>query len=174
MCSIDKNMTTTDNRVTYRQGNMLDYASSGIIVHDCNCIGEWGYGIAFQMKYKFPDAYRQYKLYCDNAKIKSTILGTALIIKDKDHENILIGCLFTSVGYGRFRSIESDILKSTDTAMKDLINQLCILDSTGMKIHMPLINASAFRVSWKDTEEKINKILQLESAKSFMIYVYRL
>lgn len=41
-------------------GDILDVVDKGVIVHQVNCVGVWGAGLALQMRHRYPLAYNEY------------------------------------------------------------------------------------------------------------------
>lgn len=41
-------------------GDIFDVAKQGVVVHQVNCVGVWGAGIALQMRRVYPLAYERY------------------------------------------------------------------------------------------------------------------
>lgn len=80
-------------------GNILD-EKRGIIVHGCNTCGVMGAGIALQIKNRYPDAYRDYYLKCNQTIDKRSLLGNIVITKITS--DLYIVNAFTQVNYGRY------------------------------------------------------------------------
>lgn len=76
----------------------------------------------------------------------------------------MIGCLFTSKGYGRNVGTEQSILENTRLAVEDLIKQ-----NTGkLPLHMCKINSGLFGVDWNKTKG----ILKEFKDQQFTVYDY--
>lgn len=92
-----------------------------ILLHACNALGSWGGGIALAFKKNFPSAYQSYKSHCDaHEDDPRKLIGTCLIIPGEEYD---VGCLFTSVGYGRRVDPPAMILDATRKAVRDLMRQ---------------------------------------------------
>lgn len=78
-------------------GDILQ-AKENIICHSCNCQGVMGGGIAKQVKEKYPEVYRQYKIFCDKTNSKD-LLGSVQLIGCDDSK--MIANLFGQEFYGR-------------------------------------------------------------------------
>lgn len=78
-------------------------SNADIILHQVNCKGVMGIGIARQIRDRFPQVYIQYKNMCDSFKgtgRSSDLLGRADFVR-LDNENIgWVGNLFAQDGYG--------------------------------------------------------------------------
>jgi ADP-ribose 1''-phosphate phosphatase len=59
-----------------------------------------------------------------------------------------IACLFTSKNYGQFVDKPDKILKSTETAVADMIRQ----NVDNKPLHTCKINSGLFNVPWNDTK----------------------
>jgi len=77
-------------------GNLLE-APENILVHQTNCMGVMGSGIAKQVKEKYPEVFNGYYNYCKTNTVEN-ILGTALICEADDGK--LIANVFGQVNYG--------------------------------------------------------------------------
>ena len=78
------------------KGNLLE-APENILVHQTNCMGVMGSGIAKQVKEKYPEVLNGYYNYCKTNTVEN-ILGTALICEADDGK--LIANVFGQVNYG--------------------------------------------------------------------------
>ncbi|MGL5190517.1 MAG: macro domain-containing protein [Cetobacterium sp.] len=76
-------------------GNILN-VKSGIIVHQVNCMGVMGAGLAKQIKDKYPNVYYDYKDYC---KTYDNILGD--VYASRVDDKLMIIHLFGQYSYGR-------------------------------------------------------------------------
>ena len=63
-------------------GNIFN-CKENIIVHQTNCQGVMGHGIAAQVKERYPEVFRGYYHYC-KTQIPEEILGTSLICEAND------------------------------------------------------------------------------------------
>ena len=94
-------------------GNIFN-CKENIIVHQTNCQGVMGHGIAAQVKERYPEVFRGYYHYC-KTQIPEEILGTSLICEANDGKYIanLFGQLSFGVGlqtdYDRFRHALQEI-----------------------------------------------------------------
>ena len=84
-----------------------------IIVHQVNCYGVMGAGLAKQVKEKYPDVYDIYKSLCNNV-VPEVLLGTTLMVQIndalEDSNKKYIANFFSqeSYGYGKqFTSYEA-------------------------------------------------------------------
>lgn len=87
-------------------GNIFN-CTEDIIVHQTNCQGVMGHGIALQVRQKYPEVFELYRRYCVKNSSEN-ILGTSLICKTNDNKYIanLFGQLYYGEGlqtdYARF------------------------------------------------------------------------
>lgn len=137
--------------VSYKKGSVFKAGPNAILVHACNAQGSWGAGVALQFKKKYPKAFEEYKNWCE--KSPEALVGSYLKLKDGE---AVIGCLFTSAGYGERKDTPEDILKNTKTSVRDFIMTL----PYKAVVNSPKINAGLFNVPWKQTEEIIKACLQ--------------
>jgi len=78
-------------------GNLLN-ATEDIIIHQVNCQGAYGAGLAKQIAQKYPKAKKEYVNYCNNNNPDS-LLGDCLVTKTED---FLIANLFAQKYYGKY------------------------------------------------------------------------
>lgn len=83
--------------VKYIDGNIFDCIEN-IIVHQTNCQGVMGHGIALQVKERYYEVFEAYKLHCDVAENKQDLLGTVLFLDTYD--NKIIANIFGQLNYG--------------------------------------------------------------------------
>lgn len=77
-------------------GNIFD-CTEDIIVHQTNCQGVMGHGIAKQVKDRYPEVFQGYYHYCKTNEPES-LLGEALIIEANDGK--YIGNIFGQLNFG--------------------------------------------------------------------------
>lgn len=63
--------------ITEVNGNLLTYPNLTVIGHQTNCLGVMGAGIAKQIKLRYPNVFKEYKMLCDNHD--KDLLGECLI-----------------------------------------------------------------------------------------------
>jgi len=153
------------SNIVLRKGDLFTSPpANSILLHACNCIGSWGGGIALAFKQKFPSAYETYRKHCSaHSDDPRKLIGTCLIIRGAS-DKYDVGCLFTSVGYGKQVDAPSMILDATRKAVTDLMEQ-----NTGKnakEIHSCQFNSGLFRVPWEDSQ----KILE-ELGASMVVYL---
>lgn len=90
----------------------------------------------------------------------ASLRGKCLLIPSGAY---VVGCLFTSRGYGGHLDGDHLILDATRLALAHLILQ----NDTNRPMHMCKINSGLFGVPWKDTK----KILK-EFDREFVVYDY--
>ena len=85
--------------VRYVEGNIFD-TDCNIIVHQTNCQGVMGHGIALQVKERYPNVFEKYKKCCDLTGKKEELLGTVLYIDTFDKKDRCIANIFGQLNYG--------------------------------------------------------------------------
>lgn len=168
-------------KVNEIQGDLFDAPPNILLLHACNCGGDWGAGIAKVFKHRYPQAFAQYKNFCQTNR-PNDIIGTALLIpraKQMDKKLLAtgvrpenagpihhIGCLFTSKSIGIKRDSSENILGRTEQAMGSLLTEIWgERKSTHDKkpwspieaIWMPKINSGLFGVPWESTKKVLEK-----------------
>ena len=155
-------------------GDIFSAAPRSMLLHACNCKGSWGAGIAAAFRTRYPRAYESYKSHCARNN-PATLVGTAYLIAPVDDENFqhFIGCLFTSVGFGKSKDTPSQILLNTELAMKDMLKQRKTLEDNQIllgDIQMCRINSGYFKVPWRDTKTTLEAI-EIDKDKNIEISV---
>ena len=76
------------------EGNLLD-VQHGIIVHQVNCLGVMGRGLAAQIRARYPSVFKEYHKLC-KTKVGSEdeLLGTIQLVPIKDNPALRVGNLF--------------------------------------------------------------------------------
>lgn len=82
--------------VEYLKGDVLT-SNADVILHQVNCKGKMGAGLALQIKNKYPFVYKQYAALCASAARSSDLLGEVLTVPVSDVQSI--GNLFAQDGY---------------------------------------------------------------------------
>ena len=77
-------------------GNLLE-AKESIIIHQTNCMGVMGSGLAKQIKDKYPEVFQGYYHYCKTNPVDK-LLGSALLCEANDGK--IIANVFGQVNYG--------------------------------------------------------------------------
>ena len=102
------------------EGNLLE-APERIIVHQTNCMGVMGSGIAKQIKAKYPEVFAGYFKYCKES-LATDILGTALICEANDGK--LIANVFGQIKYGTDKQYtEYDALQKALEEVRDFAKE---------------------------------------------------
>ena len=84
--------------ITYTEGNLLT-TNTQILVHQTNCQGVMGAGLAKQIRAKYPKVYTAYKQLCSTTA-PERLLGTIQCIPISEHTAICN--LFGQKTYGRY------------------------------------------------------------------------
>ncbi|KAF1832975.1 hypothetical protein BDW02DRAFT_454333, partial [Decorospora gaudefroyi] len=149
----------TPIHLIYHTGSIFHAPRSTLLIHACNTHGIWGTGIALAFKKRYPHAFRAHRTFCLSHP-GHALRGTALLIPpmdgDKQH---WIGCLFTSMGYGRQRDGVQMVLRSTRSAVRMLVERVGGVnagmgdgDGDGVREwRMCRVNSGRFGVPWEDT-----------------------
>lgn len=84
--------------ITYKYQNILE-SDADVILHQVNCQGVMGSGVAKQIREKYPTVFKYYKQKCDmHTNNRAFNLGTAQIVFIDD--NHAIGNLFAQERFG--------------------------------------------------------------------------
>ena len=98
----------------YIQCDLLE-APANIIVHQVNCMGAMGRGLALQIKQRYPSVYKHYKMACDKYRPEE-LLGKVQVIRISDTLSVVN--LFGQLDYGT-------VARYTDyTAFREAVQKL--------------------------------------------------
>lgn len=93
--------------ITYKEGDIFDYITKDcVVVHQVNCQGVMGVGIAKTIKTKFPRTFQKYKdscdklSYCEKEQLLGKLLYTNEYIEDYGFKIKIANC-FGQYRYGR-------------------------------------------------------------------------
>lgn len=78
-------------------GDLLK-AKENIIVHQVNCQGVMGSGLALSIRKKYPNVYEEYRNYCVR-NVSDKLLGRCLLVRIKPNKYVCN--LFGQFSYGR-------------------------------------------------------------------------
>jgi ADP-ribose 1''-phosphate phosphatase len=138
--------------LSYQKMSIFDAPQGSLLVHACNCKGVWGSGIAKEFADRYPEAFLKYKKYTSGYD-HNQIIGTFFLHDFIPNQFHKVGCLFTSVGYGRYKSPEKDILEYTESAIKDCLEYMSYLCSAMQPIiYSNKFNSGLFGIPWEKTE----------------------
>jgi ADP-ribose 1''-phosphate phosphatase len=153
-----------------QKGSLFDAPAGAILLHACNCVGSWGAGVALGFKNRYPLAHCEYLMLCRDAR-PDDIVGTTALFREGCGKDHIIGCLFTSRGYGRNKDSKQQIVEATKKCFIDLLDKISKSDHfKNRQIWMCKINSGLFGVPWKETKEVIESII-INSADMPMIKV---
>jgi len=142
-------------KIKHRKGSLFEARSKGgssadlVLVHAVNSVGVWGAGIAAEFRGRFPWAYNQYKRDCITQGMVGRFEG--YIATDAAGDHPIIGCLFTSGGFGSQLDPMLTILRQTESALKSLAAAL----PKEFEVHSNRFNSGLFGVPWHLTEALI-------------------
>lgn len=138
--------------MTHLIGNLVKQVRTGIILHQVNCQGVMGSGIAKELRETYPVVWREYKDLCDRAPATIELLGMAQLVKVND--DLYVANLFGQHDYGRSgeRYTSYDAL---DNALRDLVDQIFDKGLQDMPVHHPLLGCGLGGGHWNVVEALI-------------------
>lgn len=74
-------------------------SGSDIVIHQVNCLGVMGAGLAKQIREKYPEVFVAYNAHCHIHTDKSELMGTVLFVECND--GTIIANIFGQMDYGR-------------------------------------------------------------------------
>ena len=139
--------------IKYLKQSLFDAPPGSYILHACNAQGVWGAGIAKEFKFRYPKAYDAYKSVCRGM---GGLDGQSLLIEDSGGPHIVC-CLIASIGYGKRRDSEEDILLNTRQAVVLLLGRMQ-RDGRERVIYSNKFNSGLFGVPWEKTEAVLKSV----------------
>ena len=85
--------------IKYFKGDVLT-SDADVILHQVNCKGVMGAGLALQIKKKYPKVFSDYCLLCSHASPSSSLLGSVLFVPVRTDQSI--GNLFAQDGFASY------------------------------------------------------------------------
>lgn len=143
--------------ISYKKMSLFDAPEGSILAHGCNAQGVWGSGIAAPFKDKYPRSWKEYNTFClENFKAdpKYGAVGRTLITHQENKR--FVGCLITSLSYGRDKDTPDDIIAQTYLALDEFFQDYLAAGYNGKPIYSNKFNSGMFKVDWARTE----KVLQ--------------
>lgn len=141
--------------VIYKKMSLFDAPEGSFLVHAANAQGNWGSGIAAQIKELYPSQYEHYQQWAHS-------LGYS-VFKSTTKDKHCIVNLITSDGESNNPDPQADILINTTLAINDFLNVLDESDNPYLRfIRTPYIiysnkfNSGLFNVPWEQTERILN------------------
>lgn len=132
---------------THRVGDMLNEATSGIIIHGCNCQGVMGGGIAKLIRAKWPDVYNVYRKTYEN--YGGLELGD--IIPVKVNEDLTVINCMTQKHFGTdVRHLDYEAVVAVAAAINKALEYNT--DPKPVTIHTPLLGAGLAGGNWNIVE----------------------
>lgn len=161
------------------QGNLLD-ANENIIVHQVNCQGVMGGGVARQIKEKWPNVYNHYMRMVNTVEKRSIprerLLGMVCWdivqekIRDGGHDK-WIASIFGQLDYNRNgeRKLQTDY----DALKKGLIEVANNADQDGESVAMPyMIGCGRGGGNWSKVLEMIYEVFEPLENVDAVLYEY--
>lgn len=105
------------------KGDLLrDIKPWSVILHQVNCLGIAGAGVALQIREAFPGWYQEYKTYCDQEKDKELLLGK--IHSYQARPNVIICSAFAQLGISKATPVTD--YKAWDQILRRLEHELAV------------------------------------------------
>ena len=140
--------------VEYLVGDVLK-SNADVILHQVNCKGKMGAGLALQIKNRYPFVYKQYATFCAQAKDSASLLGQTLIVPISDSQ--CIANLFAQDGYASY-GFAPRCMTNYDALRKCL--KLIGKKYKGKRVALPyLLGCGLAGGDWKIVEQMIKEEL---------------
>ena len=132
-----------------RAGNILDI-KSGIILHQANCQGVMGAGLALQLKKKWPVVYTDYRTKYEQ---KGLYLGDIIISRVEEKNDVYVASICSQKFYGRGKVF---------TDYEYLRKCMKALSTNRMQIYVPYgIGCGIAGGDWNVVSKIIDEVLPL-------------
>jgi O-acetyl-ADP-ribose deacetylase (regulator of RNase III) len=147
--------------ITYRKGDVLDALEASevdVVIHQTNCQGVMGSGIAKQIKTRFPAVYEVYKdLEKHNGKLLlGDVSGATILRVDKDDKLTKSGMILNVNGQDKYAN--RSICNTNYAALgKGLLYCLNFIEDDSI-VAMPKIGAGLGGGDWYVIEAIINSV----------------
>ena len=135
----------------HQVGNVIQSVTSGVILHQVNCQGVMGSGIAKEIRETYPVVWEKYRQMCAMTHIEDgrhgeTLLGMAQLIRVSD--TLVIGNLFGQQYYGRDPNQRYTSYDALDAALDIVAEMLPDQGFTPADVHHPLIGCGLGGGDW--------------------------
>lgn len=139
----------------HQVGNLVQSVKSGLILHQVNCQGVMGSGIAKELRDTYPVVWQKYEQKCSASRIEdggdgSALLGLVQLVPVTD--TLIVANLFGQLHYGRDATRRYTSYDALDDALKTLSWMLPAQGLTGDDIHHPLIGCGLGGGHWQVVE----------------------
>ena len=142
--------------IELRKGDMLESATSGFLIHGCNCQGAMGSGIARSIRAKWPKVYTRYHTVSENEGLK---LGTVQPV-NIDGDIVVVNAMTQEFYAGHPSAKGKSRFVSYDAVVEcfEAINSLrLVFPDIEPVIHFPLLGAGLAAGDWDIIEKIIDK-----------------
>lgn len=132
-----------------KEGNIVTQVTSGVILHQVNCQGVMGSGVARDIRNKYPKVFEEYSRIANPASTSrfagADLLGIAQCVDVTPELSIFN--LFGQQFYGREpkRYTSYDAL---DTALAEVANQLRYFKIESNQVNLPLLGSGLGGAHW--------------------------
>jgi len=85
--------------VTIINADLFKVECAKVLIHQVNCLGVMGSGVALELRNIYPDVYEKYKEYCKVVGIPESLLGQIYAVTN-DQDDKIICNLFSQKDFG--------------------------------------------------------------------------
>ncbi len=150
-------------KIIYEKGDLVKRADINIFVHQCNCFGTMGAGIAKQIATTYPEAAKADRSYM-NERGSLGIFGTILPVKLSDGR-ICVN-MYSQYHYGKGKQTDSEAFKG---CLNQLIRYTDYLNPD-LKIGFPkLIGCGLAGGDWNEIEKYLETFAGLVKNPVYII-----
>ena len=118
------------------EGNLLD-VQHGIIVHQVNCLGVMGRGLAAQIRARYPSVFKEYHKLC-KTKVGSEdeLLGTIQLVPIKDNPALRVCNLFGQCSFA------GPGIHTNYDAVQEALEKLSLINTRKLPVYFPYLLGS--------------------------------
>lgn len=126
--------------IKYKKGNLLDVTGE-VIIHGCNSEGVMGSGVALAVKQKYPEAFEEYRKYCEAFSDQYLPGDTVSYLHEPTNTKILNAITQDSYGRSGVRYVSYD-------AVDSVFSEVSRLYERDTPINFPKIGAGLGGGEW--------------------------
>lgn len=114
--------------IKFHIGDLMTH-TTGIIVHQVNCQGVMGSGVAKLIRARYPKVYGQYSKFCMAHRANYDLLGKVQVVRVSD--TLSVANIFGQLNYG------TDQIQVDYWALESGFRKMFILDPDQKEYHVP-------------------------------------
>lgn len=136
------------------EGNLLDI-SHGIVVHQVNCQGVMGRGLAAQLRARYPIVFKEYNKLCrSKVGFEADLLGSVQLVPIKENPSLRVANMFGQLTFAG-PGIHTDY-----DAVSTALEKLSFINTRKLPIYVPyMLGCGLGGGDWRVVSEIIEEYL---------------